>query len=179
MEFREMTERLAAHRKLKLLGELDEERQRTLCSAIELLGLEATSRIDLLIDSEGGDVRYSKRLADAIRFSAAPVRGIVTGEACSGAFRVLQACHARAAYPNAQLMFHHGHVEIYLDRISDPLGFLTSALEESRQFLKEIATKSGKRYQIVQEWARKAKRFSAKEALELHFIDEILEPPTR
>lgn len=64
--------------------------------------------INLIINSEGGDVTHAKAIYDAVKGCVNYVRGIVYGEASSSASLIFQACDERLLTPNSYLMIHVG-----------------------------------------------------------------------
>ena len=153
--------------------------QRDFASSLEQWNLAGCEPITLTIDSTGGNLFAARFIADAIRFSEAPVHGVVVGAAFSGAFQVLQACHRRLAYPSARFMFHYGRFEIDLDENARPEEVLREGVAILNEYLNALAVLSGKNLKTIKAWARAARKFGSEEALRCGFLDEILTPPAR
>lgn len=179
MQFSQIFETIASKRILLINGRIGGEDQVLLCLGIKLCNVQSeVEPIALHIDSHGGDTTLSGYISDAIKFSKAPVHGIVTGQACSAAFRILLACDRRMMYPNARVMFHGPRTDYRIDR-SDFSAFYKLNLEGMASFQRKLAKMSGKPLSRIKKWSREEYEFTAEEALELNFIDEILTPPQK
>ncbi|MCL5795640.1 MAG: ATP-dependent Clp protease proteolytic subunit, partial [Patescibacteria group bacterium] len=75
-----------------------------------IISLNAISNdpITIHINSIGGESDQSLLAYDAIKFSKAPVHGIVIGKAFSGSAVILQACTKRLATANSGILVHYG-----------------------------------------------------------------------
>lgn len=147
-----------------------------LSSHILYLNAKSYEPITLIVHSEGGSCCATDHICDAIRRSVAPVHGLVIGEAGSGAFLVLQACHRRLAYPNAHLLFHSpdlGGVRVDLPNLR---GEIAKALLAHRRNLHMVARRCKQSVATVAEWSRTEYSFTAIEALKHGIIDEIVQP---
>jgi len=77
-------------------------------ASAELTKLEHQSYepISLLINSPGGDTKPARELSDLIKNLISPVYALVTHQALSAGFIILQACIRRVAMEGASFMFH-------------------------------------------------------------------------
>lgn len=180
MNLVEINAKLFPFRKFYLMGKVSDEMQEGFCASLEAWNHDGREPVTLLIDSCGGSLFAGNWVADAISFSASPVHATVTGAAESSAFTILQACHRRSAYPLARLMFHYGSISnLNLDAVFDPVEFVRKSLKIANTGLDKLVARSGKSSEQIRMWAHESRRFSASEALELNFLDEILTPPAR
>jgi len=101
----------------------------------QLIALQALSpdRINLIIDSVGGDAYQALLLCDLIStIMTAPVRGIALGSCGSAATFVMLHCNERISTPSSRFLIHSGT----RSKISVPIGQTTS--ENLEQLLKEV-----------------------------------------
>ncbi|GMU74208.1 MAG: hypothetical protein AMXMBFR44_4060 [Candidatus Campbellbacteria bacterium] len=175
MNFQELTERLMAHRRLLLRGDVDGPKEDIIATAMLLLDLESSEPIRLDIDSGGGDADAARYLCDVIRSLRSPVIGVVVGCASSAAFTILQACDERIALPNARLMFHPVSSKVAVDQ-PDLRFRIAHAKRLHEQNLLELSARSKQSLKKLRQWSRMERRYHAQEALELGFIDRIEYP---
>jgi ATP-dependent Clp protease protease subunit len=167
-----VADELMAARKIILLGDLNQETQEKLSTAIIYLNTISSDPIIFYIDSRGGGVHSAIHLWDTIRLSKAPLHGIVVGKALSAAFAVLQACHVRLAFPNANLMNHGSSVSV---RIDDPeFDRIFTLFKNFDNKILDTLTERGKASKKDNEkWSRMERYFTAMEAFEMGWIDSI------
>lgn len=79
------------------------------CKALAEIPLNSVYRIDVLIDSAGGDLGSAWQMVRAIEARPESVRGHVLDRAYSAGLLVLLACRRRTARPTASLMMHPPH----------------------------------------------------------------------
>lgn len=161
-------------RQIPLLGSVDLKMQSQFTESILLLNaLDEQKPITLFIDSRGGSVGPALAIADAIVSSKAPVHGLVVAEAYSAAFMVLQNCHTRLSYPNAQLMFHAPLIRAH--RIDEDLS---KDIEQAKLYYKKTLKlthkRSGQNTRTLRAWGKKERYFSGEEAHGLGFVDNIV-----
>lgn len=179
MDYAELTRILSKNRQLLIPQTLRAQDQGILCLALRLLGNESKLPIELIIDCDGGSLRVASFIEDAIRFCDAPVHGIVTGAAFSAAFHILQACDRRLAYPKSTLMFHSSRINNLPVNHPDFDEICQSSKVKNEKYYSLFASLSNQPITTIREWSRLEKEFTAQEALELNFIDEILVPPNK
>lgn len=116
-----------------LSGEINDESISEVIQRLLVLQMNSHDRINLLINSGGGDTGASLRLCDLVStFLTAPVRGIAFGECASAATFVMLHCHERVSTPYAQFLIHSGT----RSEISLPINQTTS--ENIELLLKEV-----------------------------------------
>lgn len=161
----------------------DENATRT-STKLEGLRSESEEPIFLTINSPGGDTKPARSLADMVMNLDIPVHGIVTKEAMSAGFIILQSCTWRIATEDAKFMFHPpGFTAEEASQISsfpvdEDVRFYDD--EEYLEWLQYLSHRSGRPFDELESFGREEKEFTALEALELGFIDEIVltqEPP--
>jgi ATP-dependent protease ClpP protease subunit len=160
---------------------LDREERKHLTRTIINPSLQKHGQLLVLIDCPGGEVEEALHLYDAIR--AVPLRstGIVLGECCSSAMLVLQACATRVAFRHARFMCHTLSFR-HIARVSD------TSLEEFRSDLADRISVSTEFQRLVslrlpnksvmalfQDLGDREGTFSAEQAIEAGFLDEIIE----
>jgi ATP-dependent protease ClpP protease subunit len=133
------------------------------------------------LDSPGGIVEEGRRMARAIEASPVPVLCLVTGEAASSAFYVLQSCAYRMMVPDAQLLAHeiyqpwaeridrYAAKKFYDDLEKDALPFIEYETRRLRIPRDEFIAKTKER-----DWT-----MNATEALAVGAVDEIVEATSR
>jgi ATP-dependent Clp protease protease subunit len=175
----QILEALLSRRHILIQNRIDAEVQVKVTRFLAYLNALDETPITVLIDSPGGDTRLSLFICDAIEHSKAEVRGLVVGDAISAAFRILQSCHRRQAYPHAVFMFHATSIEgrrIDSPTLMDDLKRLQSLQDEQMEV---FSKRSKQTIEQCREWSRNEKTFKAQEALEAGFLDEILQSPQR
>lgn len=171
----EVNKKLAEQRRLLLRGSVNGKSQEMLCTMLLMLDIEKPAPIRLEIDSGGGDADMGRYISDTIRSLQSVVVGVVAGYAGSAAFTVLQSCDIRVAWPNGQVMFHSVSTSIEVGKAD--LSFrLQSGKRLNEKNLVELAERSGQPLKKLRQWSRQARVWSADEALQLGFIDQIEYP---
>jgi ATP-dependent protease ClpP protease subunit len=168
-------------REIYLLDEIDSKKQVLICGAIETLNhLNAALPIVLVIDSFGGQRDTLSAFVSTIIQSSAPIYAVVTGKAFSLAFDILQFCKKRQAAQNAEFMFHAPAYDVppgsdYLLTFLDVNVAGRLEFDELHRFVLEIIAHRGQvSIESVRSWSKEEKIFTAAEALELGFIDEVI-----
>lgn len=145
-----------------------------------IVWLNSQSKLDpitLYINNNGGDVNSGLDIYDMIKHSKAPVNGIVYSKAYSMAAIILQACTTRQALPNSEILIHSIRLaqNMPLCRIEDDID---KALRGPRALQATINNilheRTGLSLRAIQKLNREDREISAKEALALNLIDEII-----
>ena len=172
----QILEALLSRRQLLLQGYIDSDIQTKISRFILYLNSLDESPITLFIDTGGGNMDLGLCICDAVKQSQAEIHGVVIGDAFSTAFRILQTCHKRLAYPNARLMFHAPSINRMRcddDNWDEYLKQLFKLQSDQLQFFCERSNQS---IEQLKEWSKKEKRFNSQEALDAGFLDGIIEP---
>lgn len=138
-----------------------------------------TKEVELIIDSDGGLTRYCKAIVSALRQLKdyrVSTSATVIGKAQSAAFIILQACDHRRATPSVDLMFHAPGV-LRFGREGEPpfVDERNPNHEMHLEFLREFSQRTALPLETLQEWANQERHFTANEALQNCFIDEIVD----
>lgn len=136
----------------------------------------------IVIDSGGGsgwEMEGVLREIQALREDSIAVVGTVVGEAFSAAFVILQACSRREAVAAAKLMFHPPDVSMPAAGYS--MGGESAVDPEDPRYV-DFLTALSARTEIptarLGEWGAAERYFTAQEALQYGFIDQIVEIPS-
>lgn len=97
-----------AKRIITLTGEIDQNQYEKVIKNLKVLD-STEGAIDLIINSEGGDLEMGFAIYDAIKACKNPVIATVYGAASSAASLILQAADERIMSANAYLMIHLGY----------------------------------------------------------------------
>lgn len=133
------------------------------------------TRIALRMNSEGGDPLEAMAMCDLIRQSGVSYECEVYGLCASAATLIALACKKVRMSASSQFMVHH------------PFGFIAGELEDLEEGVERFrkvreqafslyAEKTGKAVEQLMADHAHAKWYTAQEALEYGFIDEIIEP---
>lgn len=135
-------------------------------------------RINIMLNNVGGDMFHTLALFDAIKACSNPVHIAVVGQAMSAAAILVQAADKRFMTPNSRMMIHYG--EFTFNGIAQDAYRWTEQNKENDKlmeniFLEKIQVKHPE-YTVddIRKLCAYDKFLSAKEALELGLIDEIL-----
>src|SRR3989344_1471150 len=169
---------LLNQRQVIVFGEINAQKEELWSSLILFLdAMDNKEPITIFINSGGGRTDPTFWFSDVIKNCKAPVHGLVTGSAYSGAFKILQSCKRRLAYPNASLLFHRFRMREYIvddEKWDEKFRLLRLKYEEE---LKNIAEKTNRSVEEIRKWAKEERVFTAQEAKGLTLIDEIISSP--
>jgi ATP-dependent protease ClpP protease subunit len=120
-----------------LLGEINSESGTEVARRLLILQSQSTDKINLLIDSGGGENSWAYRLCDLIEcVITAPVKGIAIGSCNSAATFVMLHCNERIATPKARFIIHSGR----MSGITVPLNHTTQTELEHLLAATKIST---------------------------------------
>jgi ATP-dependent protease ClpP protease subunit len=96
-------------RTVVLTGLINRESTGEIASRMLILQAQSTDRINLLIDSRGGENNPAMKLCDFMsHVITAPIRGIAMGSCNSAATFVMLHCDERVCTPHARFVIHSG-----------------------------------------------------------------------
>lgn len=159
-----------------------ETADRVLEQVIDLNTKTKANEILSIIDSNGGEFATGLDLFDLFRLSAAPVWGLVLGQAHSAAFMALQGCHRRLAARNARLLIHNPRIEVKsifefdtkLENVESSIEAIIARVQEHRErTLSILLEQSRLKREELEELLKQGRNLSAEEALSLGFLDDI------
>jgi ATP-dependent Clp protease protease subunit len=170
-------EDLLGQRILLLDTALDDEIGAQLCAQLVLLSLEdPATDISLWINSPGGSVTAMLAIADTMRLVPNDVSTVVLGMAYS-AGQFLLCCGTqgkRYALPHAKVLLHQGSAGIGGSAVDIELQ--ADDLRHMRDTVLEIiAERTGKTSQQVFEDSLRDHMFTAEEARDYGFVDEVVD----
>jgi ATP-dependent Clp protease protease subunit len=170
-------EDLLGQRILLLDTALDDEIGALLCSQLVLLSAEdPTTDISLWINSPGGSVTAMLAIADTMRLVPNDVSTVVLGMAYS-AGQFLLCCGTqgkRYALPHAKVLLHQGSAGIGGSAVDIELQ--ADDLRHMRDTVLEIiAERTGKTSQQVFEDSLRDHMFTAEEARDYGFVDQVVD----
>jgi ATP-dependent Clp protease, protease subunit len=170
-------EDLLGQRILLLDTALDDEIGALLCAQLVLLSAEdPTTDISLWINSPGGSVTAMLAIADTMRLVPNDVSTVVLGMAYS-AGQFLLCCGTqgkRYALPHAKVLLHQGSAGIGGSAVDIELQ--ADDLRHMRDTVLEIiAERTGKTKQEVFEDSLRDHMFTAEEARDYGFVDEVVD----
>jgi len=141
--------------------------------ALHLLQHINSESITILINSFGGCWYNGMAIYDCIKQANVHIDAYVIGSAMSMGSVILQAADKRYAYPNATLMIHDGAEDLH-GTARTVLSWSKTIEKALENMYKIYAGRSGK---TVAFWRKKCANdyiMTAREALELGLIDEIV-----
>ncbi|MGP5319206.1 ClpP family protease [Arthrobacter rhombi] len=173
---RHMREHLLIHRILVLDGQLDDDNGMMLASQLMSLAADNTSDIGLWIHSPGGSVPSMLALRDIMRIIPCDVSTLALGLACSAGQFLLSAGTKgkRRALPQARILMHQGSAGI--GGSSAEVEVQANDLRHTRDtVLGLIAQDTGQPVQRIFEDSLHDRWYTAAEALDYGFIDEVVD----
>jgi ATP-dependent Clp protease protease subunit len=165
-----------ARRTLYIVGEISDATTARVLPA--LFGLDQTDGdIRIVLSSEGGTELDGYAIYDAITMCRNKVVIDVFGQALSIAAAILQAGDLRRMAPNADFMIHNGVVggdeEMKQDAI---LEMADQIKRDTQKYYDILSIASQQPQEVIADWCRGETYFSAREAVDAGFIDEVIEP---
>ena len=134
--------------------------------------IEERTPIKICVDSNGGDLRSTLTIINAIENSKTPIWTINLGKAFSGGFLIMLAGHRRLAYKYASFLFHEGSGGMQGD--ANKFQNYADHYKALRALMKKIILENSQLTEA--EYTEKEKDdwwFMVPEALEKGIIDEI------
>jgi ATP-dependent protease ClpP protease subunit len=131
---------LMRQRTVALTDDINHQSAAEVAGRLLTLQAESTERINLIIDSAGGENRPALQLCDFIsNVMTAPVRGIAMGSCKSAATFVMLHCDERVSLPHARFMIHSGRITgISLSLNNSTPKDLELLLTQSKEIAEEI-----------------------------------------
>ncbi|MGP5218799.1 MULTISPECIES: ClpP family protease [Micrococcaceae] len=173
---RHMREHLLIHRILVLDGQLDDDNGMMLASQLMSLAEDNAADIGLWIHSPGGSVPSMLALRDIMRIIPCDVSTLALGLACSAGQFLLSAGTPgkRRALPQARILMHQGSAGI--GGSSAEVEVQANDLRHTRDtVLGLIAQDTGQPVQRIFEDSLHDRWYTAAEALDYGFIDEVVD----
>ncbi len=157
-------------------GYITKDKAEKITKAITLLNAQNSAKeITLYINSDGGSIISGLNIYDAIKYSEAPVTGVVQLNAASMAVIILQACKTRKAFEYSHILIHNIKITNEWNKFEENLE---EELETARYIQKNLnrllAERSGLSLEKIVRLSRNSQMLQSKEAKKLGFIDEII-----
>lgn len=133
------------------------------------------TRLDLVIDSSGGLVESACGLLDALEDLDRPVRVLIDGVCYSAATLVAVCAKETCITPGSRIMIHTPRLASYkkAEGIWSPVTKLGN-LATARTFSQAYHDKTGQPRQLIKEWMKAERTFTAQEAVDAGFCDRIM-----
>jgi len=163
-----------------LFGSIDDEETAQTVVALRQLQEQGREPIEIVISSSGGCESSGWAIYDAIKACPNHITVNAYGLVGSMAVIVLQAADLRRMAPECRLMVHAGTVsggESVDQKTFIALG--REAKKTNRRYQEVLAMHTGMSLKKMREFCNTESFFSAKEALRLGFIDEIMKYPKK
>lgn len=170
--------RLMADRKIFIEGEINSETACEFLKQIMYLNSEDSEKpIDVMINSQGGEINSGMLMYDVIQSSKAPVRMFCIGRAYSmGA--VLFACgnHGRYMLPHGELMIHEPLLGNQVGGNSSSIKSISDSLLEMKRKMNQLLAKhTGKTEDEVEKATGYDHYLTPEESVEFGLCDEIVD----
>ena len=168
----------AATRSILLSGEVNRPLANVVCSQLRTLSTVCgESPITVVINSPGGDVVQALAMYDVMRAIPCPIITIVQGEASSAGFLLMQGGDLRFAFPNSRLFYHEPIIGLQASsehEMNAAYGNYQWALATMNDIIRKRTNM--KKSQWTKHFAGSTANFmTAKEALKLNILDDLLE----
>lgn len=168
---------LMADRRIFIEGEIDANAACDFVKKVLLLNSEDYQKpIDVLINSQGGEINSGMLMYDVIQASKAPIRMFCIGRAYSmGA--VLFACgnHGRYMLPHGELMLHEPLLGNRVGGNSSSIKSISDSLLETKKTINQILVRhTGKSEEEVEKATGFDHYFSPEESVAFGLCDKIV-----
>lgn len=188
METKEFFEELLKKRQI-WIGDINPEScERVITSIAFLNAKDSTQLIQLMIDSNGGNVSEGLIIYDSITLSKAPTEGVVCGAGHSIASVILQGCLRRKASRHSTILIHNIGRQVRLKMVlpdaENPYGKIDVdaivrswgdlATRSTGNIIKILSEKTGRTPTEIITAMNTEKVFAAEEAKEFGLVDEVI-----
>ncbi|OGM28407.1 hypothetical protein A2801_02655 [Candidatus Woesebacteria bacterium RIFCSPHIGHO2_01_FULL_41_10] len=177
-DFRNYALRLVDDGYIPIFGEFKDTLQEVVIECIWKAKALGKDPVTLLINSNGGfNLAFSAIKAVMIE-SGLTFHGLVLGKAFSNGFNILQQCSVRKAVRDAAFMFHWGSQSLNnaeLDAlIAGEKWVVETIIEREMLTLVQVSERTGVPVKDLKKYAARERYFTAKQAKEIGFLDEII-----
>jgi ATP-dependent Clp endopeptidase proteolytic subunit ClpP len=163
-------------RTVYITGEVDEKLAHKTIVALEHLD-RSDGDIRIVLNSEGGSEQCGYAIYDAITMCKNKVVIDGYGSVMSIAAAIFQAGDVRRLAKNSLFMVHHGSVSGEDTMAQDHLVDLAEQIQKNNErYYSVLMEKSGQSKEIIQEWCKQERFFSAEEAVDVGFADAVFRP---
>jgi len=145
---------------------------------IVFLNSYSEAGITLYLNSGGGNIGAGFALYDVVKYSRAPITGIVLKRVSSMAILVLQGCKIRKALRHATFAFHNLTHQVDItcntDRAEQFLEWVKEIRETQNVYNRLIGVRTSGGPELISQFCKQGKIVIAPEAREIGLIDEII-----
>jgi ATP-dependent Clp protease, protease subunit len=173
----ELTQRLLRERIVFLGSVVDQTASNTICAQLLLLEAEDPDRdISLYINSPGGSVTDGLAIYDTMQYVGCDVRTICLGMAASmGQFLLCAGAPGkRFALPHCRILMHQPHTGTMQGQASDIAIQAEQIVYMKRMLAERISFHTGQTIERVDADSDRDRWFTAEEAKEYGFIDQVI-----
>ena len=167
---------LYQRRTLQLAGVLDDETGARIAAALMTMDAEGDDSVELRITSPSGSIDAAFSLIDTIDLLGVPVRGLALGRVAGPAAFVLALCPLRQAAPSATIQFREPDFS-HSGRPDELLRATASDQQRLDHLVERLVAVSGRPRDEIAADVRRGRIFTAVDALEAGFVDELAVPP--
>ena len=167
--------RLLSDRIILLVGEINDNMSSLLISQLLYLDSLNHEDIQIYISSPGGSITSGLAIYDTINYIKSKVNTIVVGMAASmAAFILASGTGKRYALPNAEIMIHQPHGGI--EGVVSDIDIQARRLLKTKYKMNELLAKlTNQPLEKINHDPERDYYMTAKEALDYHIIDKILD----
>ncbi len=161
---------------LYITGEIDEPLAHSAIVALERLDAE-DGPIRVVLNSEGGDEQNGYAIYDAITMCKSVVIMEGYGNVMSISAAIFQAGDIRRLAPHTSFMIHDGTIDGEEKMLQTRVKELAEQIKKDGQKYYDIlSARSQQPQDIIENWCLTDTYFTAKEAVEAGFADEVIKP---
>ncbi len=168
---------LMSERNIFIEGEINSDSACEFVKKVMYLNGESTVKpINVLINSNGGEINAGMLMYDVIQASKAPIRMFCVGHAYSmGAVLLASGSHGRYILPHAELMLHEPLLGNRVGGNSSSIKSISDSLMESKRKMNQILAKhTGKTEEEVEAATSYDHYLTPEESVEFGLCDEIV-----
>ena len=169
--------KLLSQRKIFIEGEINEKTACDFIKKIMILNEEdSNKKIDVLINSFGGEINSGMLMYDIIQTSNVPIRMFCIGKAYSMA-AVLFACgnHGRYMLPHGELMLHEPLIRDRVGGNSSSIQSISESLLEAKRKMNLILSRhTGKSEEEIEKATSFDHYFNPEESIRFALCDKII-----
>ncbi|MBR3349819.1 MAG: ATP-dependent Clp protease proteolytic subunit [Solobacterium sp.] len=169
--------RLLSKRTIFIEDEIDALKASDFAKQVMYLNkIDPEKPINVMINSQGGEVNAGLFMYDVIQDSAAPVRMFCTGKAYSmAAVLFASGKHGRYMLPHAELMLHEPLLGNRVSGNSSSIKSISDSLLETKRMINRIlAHHTGKSEKEVEKATSYDHYFTSAESIDFGLCDEIM-----
>lgn len=169
---------LLSNRKIFIEGVINSESACEFLRQIMFLVYEnAEKPIDVLVNSQGGEINAGFLIYDTIQSCKTPIRIFCIGQAYSMA-AIIVACgnHGRYILPHSELLLHEPLIESQINGSNSSIQAVAKSLMKTKSKINSILSKhTGHTEEEIEKATLYNHFFNAEECVEFRLVDEIVD----